>query len=218
MPERMRPTLRTAPNTVAPKVLPRRAGEEVGGGDAAALRPVDDLLDQHDRGAARKPHAEADDRASRRRRRMAGSRASGRRRPARRAGSAPRRPAAPAQTPKRAQMRGESVAPIGQPSTIAESAKPATSGGFRITPWTKTGRKVVSPMITMPANSDEALTAAIGLRPQSSSEIIGSGERRSWTTNAATAATATRGDDARSRSGPRSKARSGPPSPRRWRW
>ena len=95
-------------------------------------------------------------------------------------------------TPTRDQMRGERVAPIGQPSTIAERAKPATSGGLCITPWTKTGRKVVSPMITMPANSEEALTAAIGRRPQSSSEIIGSGERRSWTTKATTAATATR--------------------------
>ena len=46
------------------------------------------------------------------------------------------------------------------------------------------------PIITMPANSDEALTAAIGRRPQRSSEIIGSGERRSWTTKPATAATA----------------------------
>ena len=73
---------------------------------------------------------------------------------------------------------------------MADSAKPAMSGGFCITPWTKTGRKVVSPIITMPANRDEALTAAIGRRPQSSSEIIGSGERRSWTTKATTAAAA----------------------------
>ena len=37
------------------------------------------------------------------------------------------------------------------------------------------GRKVVSPIITMPESSDAALAAAIGRRPQSFSEIIGSG-------------------------------------------
>ena len=42
----------------------------------------------------------------------------------------------------------------------------------------------------MPERSDAPLAAAIGLRPQSSSEIIGSGDRRSWTTNNATATTA----------------------------
>ena len=53
------------------------------------------------------------------------------------------------------------------------------------------GKKVVSPMITMPESSEAPLTAAIGLRPQSSSDIIGSGDRRSWTTNNATATIAT---------------------------
>src|SRR5208283_3846587 len=46
-------------------------------------------------------------------------------------------------------------------------------------------------MITMPANSDEALTAAIGLLPQRPNAIIGSGERRSCQTKVATAMTAT---------------------------
>jgi len=93
-------------------------------------------------------------------------------------------------TPNRFQSLGDSVAPIGHPSTIADRAKPAVNGGRPITPCTNTGRKVVSPIITMPANSEAALTAAIGRRPQRSSEIIGSGERRSWTMNPATAATA----------------------------
>ena len=92
--------------------------------------------------------------------------------------------------PKRFQSLGDNVAPIGHPSTIADSAKPAVSGGLPITPWTKTGKKVVRPIITMPANNEDALTAAIGRRPQRASEIIGSGERRSWTTKAATATTA----------------------------
>ena len=48
----------------------------------------------------------------------------------------------------------------------------------------------MSPIITMPESSEAPLAAAIGLRPQSSSEIIGSGDRRSWTTNNATATTA----------------------------
>src|SRR5574337_802185 len=36
--------------------------------------------------------------------------------------------------PKIVQKRGDSVAPIGQPSTIAERAKPAVSGDLPITP------------------------------------------------------------------------------------
>ena len=39
------------------------------------------------------------------------------------------------------------------------------------------------------------MAAAIGLRPQSSSEIIGSGDRRSWITNSTTATAATSGDE-----------------------
>ena len=88
--------------------------------------------------------------------------------------------------------RTPTVAPIGHPSTIADRAKPATSGDFCITPCTNTGRKVVSPIITMPESSDAALAAAIGRRPQRSSEIIGSGERRSCRTNRTIATTATR--------------------------
>ena len=68
-------------------------------------------------------------------------------------------------------------------STIAERAKPGASGGRCITPWTKRGRKVVSPMITMPARTattHRPRRLAGGSR--GSSEIIGSGERRSWTT------------------------------------
>ena len=49
----------------------------------------------------------------------------------------------------------------------------------------------MSPIITMPDSSEAPLAAAIGLRPQSSSEIIGSGDRRSWITNSATATAAT---------------------------
>ena len=44
----------------------------------------------------------------------------------------------------------------------------------------------------MPARSEAPLAAAIGRRPQSSSEIIGSGDRRSCRTNSTTATTATR--------------------------
>ena len=69
------------------------------------------------------------------------------------------------------------------------------SGDFCITPWTNTGRNVVSPIITMPHSSEAPLAAAIGLRPQSSSEIIGSGDRRSWITNSATATDGDHGDD-----------------------
>ena len=97
-----------------------------------------------------------------------------------------------ARTPKRRKPRTPTVAPIGQPSTIADRAKPATSGDFCITPCTNTGRKVVSPIITMPVRSEAPFAAAIGRRPQRSSEIIGSGERRSCITNSATATTATR--------------------------
>ena len=50
----------------------------------------------------------------------------------------------------------------------------------------------MSPIITMPASSEAPLAAAIGLLPQSSSEIIGSGDRRSWITNSAIATTATK--------------------------
>ena len=49
----------------------------------------------------------------------------------------------------------------------------------------------MSPIITMPESSEAPLAAAIGRRPQSSSEIIGSGDRRSWSANSATATTAT---------------------------
>ena len=73
---------------------------------------------------------------------------------------------------------------------MADRAKPAISGDFPITPWTNTGRNDVSPIITMPESSEAPLAAAIGLRPQSSSEIIGSGDRRSWITNSATATAA----------------------------
>ena len=98
-----------------------------------------------------------------------------------------------ARTPKRLRpTRTPTVAPIGHPSTIAESAKPPMSGDCCITPCTNTGRNVVSPIITMPARSDAPLAAAIGRRPQSSSEIIGSGDRRSCRTNSTTATTATR--------------------------
>ena len=100
-----------------------------------------------------------------------------------------------ARTPNRRNPRTPIVAPTGHPSTIADRAKPAINGDFCITPWTKTGRNVVSPIITMPDRSEAPLAAAIGLRPQSSSEIIGSGDRRSWITNNATATTADRGDD-----------------------
>ena len=96
-----------------------------------------------------------------------------------------------ARTPKRRKPRTPIVAPTGQPSTIADRAKPAISGDFCITPWTNTGRNVVSPIITMPDRSEAPLAAAIGRRPQSSSEIIGSGDRRSCSTNSATATTAT---------------------------
>ena len=47
----------------------------------------------------------------------------------------------------------------------------------------------------MPERSDAALEAAIGRRPQRSSEIIGSGDRRSCRTNRTTATTATRSRD-----------------------
>ena len=96
-----------------------------------------------------------------------------------------------ARTPNRRNPRTPIVAPTGHPSTITEREKPAISGDFCITPWTNTGRNVVSPIITMPDRSDAPLAAAIGLRPQSSSEIIGSGDRRSWITNNTTATTAT---------------------------
>ncbi len=96
-----------------------------------------------------------------------------------------------ARTPNRPNPRTPIVAPTGHPSTIAERAKPAINGDFCITPCTKTGRNVVSPIITMPDRSEAPFAAAIGLRPQSSSEIIGSGDRRSWITNNATATTAT---------------------------
>ena len=50
---------------------------------------------------------------------------------------------------------------------------------------------MVSPIIVMPESSEAPFAAAIGLRPQSSSEIIGSGERRSWAMNMRAAMTAT---------------------------
>ena len=165
-PEWMRPEFRTAPNTVAPKVLPRLRANMIGGGDAAALRPVDDLLDEDDRGAAREPHAEADERRPQRRRRRATLRASERRRRARQAGPGARRRAGSCARRKRFQRRARERRADRPAEHHAESEKPAISGDLPITPWTKTGRKVVSPMIAMPAKSEEALTAAIGRAPR----------------------------------------------------
>ena len=49
---------------------------------------------------------------------------------------------------------------------------------------------MVRPIIVTPDSSEAALAAAIVRRPHSFSEIIGSGERRSWTTKPTVAAIA----------------------------
>ena len=82
-------------------------------------------------------------------------------------------------TSSKASRRSASPAP----SPTAQ-IRPSTRSR-RITPWTKTGRNVVRPIIVTPDNSEAALAAAIVRRPQSFSEIIGSGERRSCTTKSA---------------------------------
>ena len=187
------------------------AGEQEGRGHAAAFGPVDDFLDQDDRGAREQAHAEPHDRASRRpattgelswRSAMNTSAPAGTSAPPSRS---------TARTPKRRKPRTPTVAPIGQPSTIADRAKPATSGDFCITPCTNTGRNVVSPIITMPHQKRGAVGR--GDRP-AAPEL----ERDHRLRRPALLQHEQRnrdhshqGGEVRSRAGPRSKARSDQP-------
>ena len=132
---------------------------------AAALGPIDDLLDEDDRGARQEAHAQTHDRGA-----DAGDEGELSRLIATKT-SAPAGISAPptrstGRTPNRLKKRTPTVAPTGQPITIAESAKPATSGESCITPWTNIGRNEVRPIITMPQSREAALAAAIGRRPR----------------------------------------------------
>src|SRR4051812_12961059 len=75
------------------------------------------------------------------------------------------------------------IAPIGQPSDIAVSVKPATSADRFKTPCTYMGRNAVRPISAIPANRVAAFAVAIGRRAQSPNATIGSAALRSWSTN-----------------------------------
>ena len=159
------------------------AREQVGRGGAAALGPVDDILDQDDRGAREEAHTEPHDEGA-----EPGERGelSGVKNHERQAADRHQRGAEPQESAaartggscgRRLSRRSASPAP----SSAAQSPPPKRSGSQP--PARYIGRNVVSPMIAMPLSKVAPFAAAIGRRAQRSNAIIGSRARRSCTTN-----------------------------------